>query len=212
MFFLALLKSYHIVHCRTIETSQKSIKPQEAVEELQQQPDSKALEQVARIESKTRRKRSRRVEPATFTNQFSTIAPLWFYSLVAQFMKHKDNDALWSGGTGSQLLAHIFRTLATFVEFSGVQCAPILAKDLIDLVWSFRTADRAEVRLAVLVSVATSVSMLPEEATLAWLYREQDSLPQIMSDISSSDPDSNCRNLALTISSSIVDVMRSVAY
>jgi hypothetical protein len=125
-------------------------------------------------------------------------------------MQHKDNETIWTGSTGSHFLASLFRTLAAIVEFSGIHCSQVLAKDLLQLVWPFRTADVAEIRLSVLVSVATSVAMLPEDRILTLLLSDGDSLPQIMSDISASDPDRNCRSLALTISQSIVDVLESV--
>lgn len=82
-----------------------------------------------------------------------------------------------------------------------------MAKDLFELVWSFRDADVAEIRLSVLVAVATSIAMLPEERMLALLMEGGDSLPRIMSDMSSRDPDKNCRSLALTISQSLVEVL-----
>jgi hypothetical protein len=165
-------------------------------------------EQVVRIQSKTRRKRSPRTSPRTLSNRFTSIAPIWFYSLVAGFMAHKENEALWSGSTGSQFLANLFRTLSIIVEFSGIYGSPqVMAKDLFELVWSFRDADVAEIRLSVLVAVATSIAMLPEERMLALLMEGGDSLPRIMSDMSSRDPDKNCRSLALTISQSLVEVL-----
>ena len=168
---------------------------------------SKNPEQVTRIESKTRRKRSPRTSPLLLTNRFTAVAPLWFYSLLSNFIQQKDNETLWSGSSGTIFLANLFRTLAAFVEFSGIQSSQVLAKDLLDLVWSFRTADVAEVRLAVLVSVATSVAMLSEERILTLLVDDGNSLPQTMKQISASDPDSTCRNLACAISRSIVEAL-----
>lgn len=126
-------------------------------------------------------------------------------------MKQKDNEALWTGSTGSQFLANLFRTLAIIVEFSGIHCSQVLANDLLEVVWSFRTADVAEVRLSVLVSVATSIALLPEDRVFSLLLlKDNDSLPQTLSDISRTDPDNNCRSLATSISRSIVDALESV--
>eukprot|EP00980_Cylindrotheca_fusiformis_P028145 scaffold22583_cov106-Cylindrotheca_fusiformis.AAC.16 len=167
---------------------------------------------VARIESKTRRKRSRPEPPTLVENRFSAVAPIWFYLLVAKFAEHKEKEALWRGSTGSQLLANLFRTLATIVEFAGVQSSQILGKDLFDLVWSFRTADVAEVRLSVLVSVATVFSMVPADRFVVLLIQQQhqhgdiDGMIQSMTSMSRSDPDKGCRTLALTLSRSLNDV------
>jgi hypothetical protein len=163
---------------------------------------------LARIQSKTRRKRSKSKPLSLVQNRFNTVAPIWFYSLLAKFMEHRENVTLWRGSTGSQLLANLFRTLATIVEFSGLHSSQILGKDLFDLVWAFRTADVAEVRLSVLVSIATSFAMLPGDRFIA-LFQHGDvgSLPRIMNSISRSDPDEGCRALALTISRSLDDVL-----
>ena len=128
--------------------------------------------------------------------------------MIAGFLKHKENEAIWSGSTGSIFLAHFFRCLATIVELSGFQASQVLAGDLLDLVWDFRTADIPEVRLSVLISVATSIAMLPEERILAALSREGFSLPKAISEISGNDPDKQCRDLSKTIATSMYEVMQ----
>lgn len=153
-------------------------------------------------------KRSRPAPPSAVQNRFSPVAPIWFYSLLGKFMEHRENEVLWRGSTGSQLLANLFRTLATVVEYSGLHSSQILGKDLFDLVWSFRTADVAEVRLAVLVSIATSFAMLPVDRLVSLLqHADIGSLARSMSSISQSDPDKGCRSVALTISRSLNDVL-----
>ena len=161
--------------------------------------------QLSRIETKSRRKRSVRNTPRSIKNNFTPISPVWFYSLLANFIKEKENEALWSGSVGSQLLANLFRTLATTVEFTGFYGSQVLAKDLFDLVWSFRTADVAEVRLSVLISIATSLAMTPEDNFASLLLRNGNinTLPQIMNEISARDPDKSCRVLALRIVDSL---------
>jgi len=164
-------------------------------------------EQASRVLSKTRRKRSRGQQRA-IRNRFSNIAPMWFYSLIAGFVKHKEDETLWTGSTGSILLTHFLRCLATIVEFSGVQASQVLANDLLDLVWDFRGADVAEVRLSVLVAVSTSIAMLSDEKLIALLFGEAN-LPKIMHEMSHNDPDKECRSLSRTISFSIHEVLNS---
>jgi hypothetical protein len=95
---------------------------------------------------------------------FGQVAPAWFYTLVTGFLQRKDEYALWGGSLGARLLASFFCTLATILECSGNSPgASILAKDLIELVWTFRAAEIAEVRVVVLACVAASVSVLPED-------------------------------------------------
>ncbi|KAL3909634.1 MAG: hypothetical protein SGILL_008011 [Bacillariaceae sp.] len=166
------------------------------------------LRQGTEVLSTTRRKRTRPSQKIV-KNKFAPVAPMWFYSMVSGFLKHRDNETIWSGSTGSIFLAHFFRCLATIVEFSGVQASQVLAGDLLDLVWDFRTADVPEIRLSVLVSVATSIAMLPEEQILQKLMREDAFLPKAISDISGSDPDKLCRSLSKTIAQSIFDVIQN---
>ena len=163
--------------------------------------------QVSRVLSNTRRKRSRS-QQKSIKNRFSNIAPIWFYSLIAGFIKHKENDTLWTGSTGSILLTYFFRCLAIIVEFAGIQASQVLANDLLDLVWDFRTADVAEVRLSVLVAVSTSITMLPDERLIGLLYDEA-TLPRTMLDMSKRDPDADCRSICKTISYSINEALNS---
>ena len=163
--------------------------------------------QLSRILSKTRRKRSR-VQPKAIKNQFANTAPMWFYSLIAGFIKHRDNEVLWTGSTGSILLAYFLRCLATIVEFSGPQASQILANDLLDLVWDFRTADVPEVRLSALLAVSTSIAMISNERLISLLF-ERDYISKTMLEMSQRDPDKECRSLCQTISLSIHEVLKS---
>jgi hypothetical protein len=166
------------------------------------------LKQGTCILSKTRMKRSR-PNPKIFKNKFVPVAPMWFYSMIAGFLRHKENEVIWSGSTGSIFLAHFFRCLATIVECSGFHASQVLAFDLLDLVWDFRIADVPEVRLSVLVAVATSIAMLPEERIFAILHQEDSTLLKQISDMSGNDPDKQCRTLSLTIAKSIYHVIQN---
>ena len=163
--------------------------------------------QISRVLSKSRRKRSRSQQKA-INNHFSNTAQMWFYLLITGFIKHRENENLWAGSTGSILLAYFFRCLATIVEFSGVQVSQVLANDLLDLVWDFRTADVPEVRLSALVAVSTSIAMLSNEKLISLLFGETN-LPITLHEMSRIDPDKECRSLCQTISLSIHEVLNS---
>jgi hypothetical protein len=173
------------------------------------QPDDDLLpaNQASRVLSKTRRKRSRS-QRKSMKNNFSNTAPMWFYSLIAGFLKHREDETLWTGSTGSILLAYFFRCLATIVEFSGFQASQVLANDLLDLVWDFRTADVPEVRLSALIAVSTSIAMLSDEKLMSLLFDEAN-LPQALHEMSRRDPDKECRSLCQTLSLSIHNMLKT---
>ena len=174
----------------------------------------KMASQIAKIESQTRLKNSRaqrRISPAAVTNKFTSVAPCWFYSLVGKFMERRNEINLWAGFTGSQLLAHLFFTLAAIVDSSGCFSpgSRVLARDLLDLVWSFRTVEVAEIRSAVLIAVASAISLLPEEELINLLLSNGagGNLPKAMLDMAKNDPDTTCRSLATSISHSLRHVI-----
>lgn len=109
---------------------------------------------------------------------FGQVAPTWFYMLVHGFLQRKDKYALWGGASGARLLASLLLTLATFVECAGYSPgASILAKDLIELVWTFRTAEIADVRISVLACLSTSITVLPEDEVANVLIGTSDLVP-----------------------------------
>lgn len=132
---------------------------------------------------------------------------MWFYSLLKKFIETKENESLWRDATGSHLLASFFRCLAAIVEFSGMHSAQVLGKDLFDLVWSFRDADVAEVRVSVLVATATSFAVIPMDRLLA-LFMDHNihDISLALHAISENDPDNGCRTIAQTISQSLNEV------
>lgn len=132
---------------------------------------------------------------------------MWFYSLLHKFIENRENESLWRDATGSHFLASFFRALAAIVEFSGMYNAQVLGKDLFDLVWSFRDADVAEVRISVLIATATSFAMIPIDRLLA-LFMDQDilAISSILNTISENDPDNGCRDVAQTIRQSLNEV------
>jgi hypothetical protein len=173
--------------------------------------------QIAKFESQTRWKNSRhkRKPPTTISNAFASIAPSWFYSLVGKFMQRKDDQHLWAGSTGSQLLAQLLFTLATIIESSGsfTLGTQVMAQDLFELAWPFRTVEVAEIRTSVLIAVGVSVALLPEEAILNLILGNSKlpatSLPHILVAMAQNDPDKSCRALAASISNSVRHVVES---
>jgi hypothetical protein len=176
---------------------------------------------IAKLESQTRWKNSRhkRKAPTTISNTFASIAPSWFYSLVGKFMQRKDDQHLWAGSTGSQLLAQLLFTLATIIESSGSfsRGTQVMAQDLFELAWPFRTAEVAEIRTSVLMAVGVSIALLPEEAILHLILGNvgdsgmlpATSLPYILVAMAQNDPDKSCRALAASISNSVRHVVES---
>jgi len=128
-------------------------------------------------------------------------------------MERKEDQILWQGSIGSSLLARIFVTLASFVEASG-NCpgTDVLAKDLFQLVWSFRNADVAEVRISVLCAVAASFKVIREDLLLEMLFSGtiQD-LPQTLQTIAFDDSDESCRSLAKMIAGHVATAIQSVS-
>jgi len=166
------------------------------------------------VTSKTRRwgRGIRRQETHTLRSRFGPVAHVWYYSLVGGFLQRKDSTVLWGGNIGARLLANLFVTLATIVECSGA--APgtdVLAKDLLELVWSFRTVDVADVRMGVLVAVAASLSVLSQEVVLTMMFDGAlSSLPEGLKQISQLDPDESCRRLALGMAKGISGIVDSL--
>lgn len=169
---------------------------------------------LGQVESRTRRwGRGRRQsqEAHVFRSRFGPVAHVWYYSLVGGFLQRKDNAELWGGAIGARLLANLFVTLATIVECAGsAPGSDVLAKDLFELVWSFRTVDVAEVRMAVLVAVAASLACLSEDVILSMMFDGSlSSLPEGLKQMAEADPDNNCRRLAQSMSKGVSGIIDS---
>jgi hypothetical protein len=136
------------------------------------------------------------------------VAPIWFYSLVRTFLERKEDDRLWKGSIGATFLATVFQTLAAFVECSRYGPS-VLAKDLIQLVWSFHQADVGEVRTAVLLAVTVSFTHLGTEDALTLLLDAN--IPQGLSLMAAKDPDEKCRELAVGLMSNITQTVDSMS-
>ena len=167
---------------------------------------------VLSMESRTRRwgRSSRHTKPMTVVNAFGPVAPVWFYSLVSGFMKHKDNTSLWGGSNGARLLSSFLVALGTIVECSGLYPGTeVLARDLCELAWSFRNVDVPEVRASLLVAIASSLGTLRDDALMGVLYSLHD-LPEFLRGVALEDSNETCRQIATAISSNVSQVIGSM--
>ena len=145
---------------------------------------------------------------ASVVNQFTPMAPSWFYSLLGHFIERRADPALWDGTIGSTFLAQLLLTLANVVEMSGYSSSTgNMAKDLFQLVWGFRQAEIAEVRVAALCGVATALgSSLHSRTMLMQILADSsgaDGLQRGLAEIATSDPDGKCRQLAVGIATQV---------
>jgi hypothetical protein len=171
---------------------------------------------LATSEARTQRwgKGRRRNEERIVSNRFGQVARVWFYTLIESFKERNKDPTLWGGPIGSTLLARMFITLAAFVESSG-NCpgTDILAKDLFELVWSFRNAEVAEVRTSVLCAVAVSVKVLREEVLVGMLLSgSAQELPNVLQRIGLGDTDESCRHLAKMLTRHVANAIQSVGH
>ena len=177
---------------------------------------SSAVSQMKTTEDRIRRwgrGRHKDVEPKTVNNRFGNVAPVWFYSLIGTFMERKDDAALWGGDIGSTLLSSLFLTLSTVVFCTGPHNpgVDVLAKDLFELVWSFRGADVPEVRASVLDAVGTAFCFLREDTVLALLFDSSvDNIARNLQRMSENDPDNNCRSLARALTSNMTSRLKAI--
>lgn len=167
---------------------------------------------VVSLLSKTRRwgrGNRARTEQMIFENRFISIAPVWFYSLIGYFVERKNESSLWSGHIGATLLARMLVTLAVIVESCGNHpTTDVLARDLFELAWGFRTAEVAEVRACVLTAVATCIASVREETLVRLIAQSNDSgsmdnLPRYLRETANADPDESCRTIAVQIASQL---------
>lgn len=86
-----------------------------------------------------------------------------------------------------------------------------MAKDLVQLVWIFRNADVSEVRMSVLLAVATSFPLLHDDVALQLVLDQSgDSLGRILPLMADGDPDETCRSLARVLASNVAATLRSI--
>lgn len=189
-------------------SGKRSLVPGSPSEEIQVSADRA----VASIESRTRRwgKGGRYTKPLTVENKFGPVAPAWFYALVSGFMQNKDDTSLWGGANGARLLASFLMALSRIVECSGLTPGTeILARDLCEFAWSFRTVDVPEVRTALLIAIASSLAVLRDEALMGVLYSLND-LPEYLRGVALEDSSDTCRTIATMISSNVSQVLSSM--
>ena len=155
---------------------------------------------------KTRRWGRGRRSNESVSNKFGDLAPLFFYPLIQGFTESNHNENLWGGKNGGRLLwCLLIASLSTFVESSGNHPGTsVIASDLLDLSWSFYQAQNPEVRLAVLIAVATCLPYCSPDSLARLLCTER--LPNHLQSIAVSDPHIDCRQLASRILGSFSQV------
>jgi len=120
---------------------------------------------------------------------------------------------MWGGSNGALLLSRLFLTLGRFVECTGpfTPGVDLLAKDLLELVWGFRSAEIPEVRAAVLFAVTHSVALLREETLVGLLLDgSSDSLVGTLQFMVENDPDDSCREMAGALANSVASTLRAI--
>jgi hypothetical protein len=143
---------------------------------------------------KSRRKNTRGQQRVKyFRNDFTSVAPLWFYPIVQAFKNHGNDLTIWTGTSGSIFLSGILLTLANFTENAGTESS-LLAKDLFLLSWSFIDAGEASIRSSVLVAISSCLTSLSAETAENLLANANVQL-QIQS-MSTNETDTTCRHLA----------------
>ena len=165
-------------------------------------------ENVTEVNQKIRRWGSPRGSTLSVENMFAPlVAPLFFYPLVKVFVISKSESSIWSRGDGARLMAKVILTLSCFVQSAGVLSAPILARDLLSLVWEFSDAESPVVRQAVLVAIATCQMVLSQPDILHYIVMQLPGLPAFLTSFANLPPDQNkgrdeddsCRKLAVFV-------------
>jgi hypothetical protein len=157
-----------------------------------------------KLATKTTRWR-RKVDAVSIQNNFARVAPLWFYGLLGNFIKRREDPVLWGGAVGSTLLSKLLLTLAMIVELSGRgPSTEMMAKDLFECAWGFRQAEVSEIRSACLYSVTAAVANMQEGQLMVILSDEGvDGFSASLKRIVMEDPDYECRNAAGSIARNV---------
>jgi hypothetical protein len=123
--------------------------------------------------------------------------------MIDGFMKSKDNEVLWGGEHGGILLSRVLLTLSSFVEYSGTHPSTgILATDLFEFTWPLLQAENPEVRVSVLVTIASCFPQMPEEYIIRTVMSERRCL-EILTRTATYDCDEKCRTIASSILNSV---------
>jgi len=172
---------------------------------------------VGTLENKTRRwGRGRNTNnnlhtTTTVTNKFGPLSPSFFYPLIQGFANTKNEERLWGGCNGGRLLSRLLITLSTIITNAATypgRTTSVLAADLFELAWSFYSAENSEVRMAVLIAVATSIPLLSQEYVARMMLldetTEHTSMVTSLQQMKLHDSDRECRQLASAILGSLV--------
>lgn len=158
---------------------------------------------------KNTRRWRKRTTVAMINNEFSRVAPMWFYGLLQSFIERREDTVLWGGAVGATLLSKFILTLAMIVELAGRgRATEIMAKDLFECVWGFRQAEVSEVRTASLCSVCVAIGNMQEDHLLMVLGDE--SISRSLKHVAYNDPEQECRQVATDIAQKIKNVVAAM--
>ena len=151
----------------------------------------------------TTRRWGKKRPQSTFQNKFTLLAPLYFYTLLNGFVRTKEDPSIWD--EHGLLVSKFLYTLGMFAQSCGPGAHATIgpmAYDLYQLAWSFRLADHANIRQAVLFALCTAMQFLSLEHLLE-VMGGNDDVVQFLAHCASSDPDECCRELARGVGSSL---------
>jgi hypothetical protein len=139
-------------------------------------------------------------------NRFSSVAPVWFYSLVKNFMDHKEDSRLWGDELGALLLSNFILALRNIVCNTGPAAlgVDLLASDLFHFTWPFRNADVREVRFSCLIGVQTALQFLSKEELMKLSFGNGSSSFLVeLRDMTETESDENCKQLIVALSETL---------
>ncbi|KAL7485992.1 hypothetical protein ACHAW6_011587 [Cyclotella cf. meneghiniana] len=152
------------------------------------------------VQPKTRRWRRARSSSTSTTNNFNAISAQVILSLFAFLSETKNDDSIWGGSLGERFLCEFLRTLSVMVDCGRTYpSSRLFAMDLFELSWSFHDAKSSEVRRAVLIAMATSISI-----DCVVRINDVSGLILFLSDCRACT-DADCREMASSIAKTITD-------
>ncbi|XP_034937033.1 telomere length regulation protein TEL2 homolog [Chelonus insularis] len=156
-----------------------------------------------RIQGKTRRIAHQSKVYETTINKFNDVASYFFYPLMYGMMQnhtyiYKVPDDL--GDIKNILLTSFLKTLSVLMTASkNCVIAPNMAQAILELAWSLRYHEEANIRLIIIKTIAVVIINLSDNnfttEMLALLFEFRMWLEDVSLNSIKGDPDINCRNL-----------------
>eukprot|EP01132_Coremiostelium_polycephalum_P005229 gene5229-6510_t len=136
--------------------------------------------------------------PVIKSNQFHKYSTLFFYPLLSKYDKVTQCYSMDLMGYDTYLLCKLIYTLGIFVECSSsANETRSMARELVSLLWSLRFHNDTNVRRSILFSLSRVFLTLPSSIIKTDYIDELNELMSWLYDISQSDPDKDCRVMAI---------------